>query len=131
MVSLGLVLGVSARSDPTPASQAEVAWLLTFVEQSGCAFNRNGTWYDSKRAREHLRTKYEALLARHQVETADDFITRGASASSFSGKAYQVRCGTDPVQGSREWLRDALRKFRDRSAPPALRGAPEQINRPS
>ena len=112
VVCLGLILAGAARPAPPPIAQAEIAYLLTFVEQSGCAFNRNGSWYDSKRAREHLHTKYEALLAAHHVDTAEDFIAKAGSQSSLSGRAYLVRCGEGPVTPCSQWLKEELLRFR-------------------
>jgi hypothetical protein len=123
-VGLGLVLSAATvKPATTPIAQAEIAYLLTFVEQSGCAFERNGSWYDSKRAREHLRTKYEALLARHQIDTAEDFISKAATQSSLSGHPYQVRCGAGPVVFCQQWLNSELIRFRSHGAPRISRGA--------
>jgi hypothetical protein len=126
---LGLMLAGTAWPAPPPIAQAEITYLLTFVEQSGCAFNRNGSWYDSKRAREHLHTKYKALLAGHHVDTAEDFIAKAGSQSSLSGRAYLVRCGEGPVTPCSEWLTAELLRFRSQGTPRAARGVPANISR--
>ena len=58
---LGLVLALTVwpagSAEPLNIAQTEVNYLLGFIERSGCQFYRNGSWYDSKRAQEHLRTK--------------------------------------------------------------------------
>lgn len=128
-VCLGLMLAGTAWPAATPVVQAEIAYLLTFVGQSGCAFNRNGSWYDSKRAREHLRTKYEALLAAHRVDMAEDFIAKAGTQSSLSGRAYLVRCGEGPLTPCGQWLTEELLRFRSQGPPRAARGGPANISR--
>ena len=96
----------------SPASQREVAQLLDFVAKSDCQFNRNGSWYDAKKARDHLQEKYDYLNRRGQAPTAETFIERAATQSSMSGKAYQVRCGSQPVMSSASWLTTELKRLR-------------------
>jgi len=122
---LGLGVLPTVRAAPPPIAQAEINYLLEFVESSGCEFYRNGTWYDAKKARTHLESKYEILAARGQIKTAEEFIENAATRSSVSGLNYQIRCsGAEPV-ASGEWLRRALQRYRDsgtmrsRSAPHA------------
>jgi len=115
LTSLGmLAASVPAMgAGPDARAQAEIAHLLDHLEQSGCEFYRNGEWHSAKDAREHLATKYEYLLKKGWVRTAEDFIARAGSESSVSGKPYQVRCaGARPVP-SAEWLRGELRRYRD------------------
>ena len=46
------------------------------------------------------------------VQTAEQFIDKGASTSSTSGKAYLVRCaGKAPVE-SGQWLKAELQQLR-------------------
>lgn len=108
-----LAAGVPAMgAGPDAKARAEIAHLLDHLEQSGCEFYRNGEWRSAKDAREHLATKYEYLLKKGWVRTAEDFIARAGSESSVSGKPYQVRCaGSRPVP-SAEWLRSELRRYR-------------------
>ncbi|MCJ7451103.1 MAG: DUF5329 domain-containing protein, partial [Steroidobacteraceae bacterium] len=97
-VLLGLILaialapGVSAGQTPNPTAVAEVEYLLEYAGLSGCDFYRNGAWYDSGAAKAHLRYKYDALAARGQINSAEDFIEKAATKSSLSGRAYKVRC---------------------------------------
>ena len=96
---------------PTPA-RAEVDVLLTRLQSSGCEFNRNGSWYAGAEARAHLLKKLEALEGKDLVKTAEQFIARGASSSSMSGKPYLVRCaGKAPVE-SAKWLAAELQQLR-------------------
>ncbi|HEY1058289.1 MAG TPA: DUF5329 domain-containing protein [Limnobacter sp.] len=93
-------------------AQREIEHLLAFVEQSPCEFNRNGSWYTTKDAVKHIRRKYQYLLDRDLTDTAELFIERAASESSFSGKAYQVRCPGQAVVRSGDWLRAELARYR-------------------
>jgi hypothetical protein len=98
--------------EPDPTTRREVGQLLDFVAQSNCQFNRNGSWYDSKKARVHLQEKYDYLDRRDKVPNAEAFIDLAASKSSMSGKPYQVRCGTAPVMPSATWLSTELKRLR-------------------
>ena len=113
---LGLVLALcgwpAADAAPPPIAKAEINYLLEFIEQSGCQFYRNGSWYDSKEAQAHLRGKYEYLAAKGVIQSAEDFIEQAASKSSMSGKAYAIKCAGAPVIPTNEWLRKALARQR-------------------
>jgi len=82
---IGLVLGLAlvpvARAAPAAIAQTQTNYLLGFVESSGCEFYRNGSWYDSKKAHVHLSYKYQMLVARDQINTAED-----------CGRPYRIRC---------------------------------------
>lgn len=98
------------------ASQREIAHLLTYLEHSGCIFLRNGTWHEPKEARAHLERKYEYLMKRSPVDSAEDFIERGASSSSMSGEHYVVQCPGQVKVTSGDWLRAELSRFRQSNA---------------
>ena len=100
------------RAEPTPLMQAEVDYLLSYVETSGCSFYRNGSWYDGPQAKAHLRTKYDYLVTRHLIASADEFIDKGASSSSFSGKPYKIKCGASAEVASGPWFHEVLLRFR-------------------
>jgi hypothetical protein len=100
------------RAGPASLMQGEVDYLLSYVETSGCSFYRNGSWYDGSQAKAHLRTKYDYLVARHLIASADEFIDKGASSSSFSGKPYKIKCGTSAEVASGLWFHEALRRMR-------------------
>lgn len=103
-------VAVAGKADPT--TQREVGQLLDFVAQSNCQFNRNGSWYDARKARVHLQEKYDYLDQRGKVPNAEAFIDLAASKSSMSGKPYQVRCGDAPVMPSATWLSTELKRLR-------------------
>jgi hypothetical protein len=121
---LGFAVFPALRAAPPPIAQAEISYLLDFVEHSGCQFYRNGTWYDSKTARAHLQSKYEMLAGGGRINSAEDFIDKAATSSSLSGQPYQVRCdGGEPIASS-QWLRGVLSRYRPHDALRETRGAP-------
>lgn len=103
----------SAAPMPAPA-RAEVEALLGRLQASGCQFNRNGTWYSGAEAKDHLQRKLEYLEKKDMVRSAEQFIELGATASSSSGKAYIVRCGSAAPQESKAWLGAELKAIRTR-----------------
>lgn len=95
-----------------PAARAEVDALLNRLQASGCEFNRNGSWYTGAEAKVHLLKKLDYLEGKDMVHTAEQFIERGATGSSMSGKPYLVRCaGRAPVE-SGPWLKAELQAAR-------------------
>lgn len=109
---IALMAAPVARAEPPVNVQLEVNVLLGFVEGSGCVFYRNGTGYDAKMAEAHLRGKYRYLVAGDQIKSTEDFIEKAATASAFTGKPYEVRCGDAAAVTSNQWLRDELQRFR-------------------
>lgn len=101
-----------ARAETPAKAQKEVDSLLDAIAGSGCEFYRNGSWHDSQAAVAHLRRKYKYLMDRDLVHSAEQFIDRAASESSFSGKPYRIRCaGAAPVT-SAQWLHEKLAQLR-------------------
>jgi Family of unknown function (DUF5329) len=130
-LTLALMLVPVTRAAPPATAQTEINHLLEFVGSSGCEFYRDGSWYDAKRAQAQLRSKYQWLLARDQINTAEDFIEKAATSSSLSGRPYEVRCGGGEAVSSNRWLRDELTRYRTpgsdqtEGARRTTRGAPE------
>jgi hypothetical protein len=94
----------------TSSTDRDVEYLLDFVAASGCIFIRNGDDHSAVEAAEHLRMKYRR--GQRYVTSAEGFIDRLASESSFSGKPYTVRCG-DRREPSGDWLHRALADHRE------------------
>lgn len=109
---LGLVSAQSLRAQAETDSQIEINFLLGYIGGSGCEFYRNGTWHDARTAQTHLKDKYQYLIARGLVATAEDFIERVATKSSFTGEPYQVRCSGGGSVMTQIWLRKELVRFR-------------------
>jgi hypothetical protein len=105
----GLIAGASAAD--LPANQeAEIQYLLSFVESSGCTFIRNGSENSPEAAADHLRLKYNR--GKRYFKTAEEFIDRLASESSWTGKKYTINC-SEEIQESGVWLHKALIEHRD------------------
>ena len=119
LLAAGLEPAGAGRASPQ-ASQ-EIGRLLSFVEDSGCTFIRNGSEYPAAEARAHLQKKLDYLERKDLVASSEDFIERAATQSSLSGKPYQVRCATQ-TRNSADWLNQELRR---------LRQAPDQPGWPS
>jgi hypothetical protein len=113
---------ISQGSTPSPALPArgresitdreKIERLLMAIESAeGVVFIRNGAEHSAKDAAEHLRTKWQA--AGDQIETAEEFIEKIGSESSFSGEPYRVRKpdGTEVLAGA--YLKDKLRDIED------------------
>ena len=112
----GLILASNAQANPTAGVQSEINFLLGYVQDSGCQFYRNGSWFDAKTAQTHLRDKYNYLMARNLINTTGDFIDLAATKSSFTGLAYEVSCKGARIT-SNQWLRDELLRFRMETKP--------------
>ena len=114
VLAFTLILGLSGSSGafatPTPEGQNEIDHLLSFTGSSGCAFYRNGSWYASIKAAQHLRDKYE--FTKFSLNKAEDFIEYAASKSSLTGQPYQVKCGSEAAESSTQWLTEELMHFR-------------------
>ena len=106
--TLTLALGPLCWAD----TDTEVQYLLDHVANSGCSFERNGTTHDSVGAADHLQLKYSR--GKRYVNSAEQFIDRLASESSWSGKKYTVTCdgATEP---SGDWLHRALEQYRGKT----------------
>lgn len=112
LLLLAFTTTLSTAAPLPPPARAEVDALLTRLQSSGCEFNRNGSWYAGADAKAHLLKKLDYLEGKDLVKTAEQFIERGASASSMSGKPYLVRCaGKAPVE-SAKWLTAELQALR-------------------
>jgi hypothetical protein len=97
---------------PSPAAAAEIAHLLAYLGNSGCAFYRNGSWHDAREARTHLETKKNYLLKRSLIGSTEEFIDRAATSSSVSGERYLVRCAPSAPVAASAWLRAELARIR-------------------
>ena len=106
-----------ARAETSPRTREEISFLLSYLQSSGCTFDRNGSQYDSAKAADHLRYKYRALDSRGDIGSAEEFVDKAASVSSITGRAYTVACGSDPARPTGEWLRALLLGHRAAFAP--------------
>ena len=106
-VLLGLAVPAQALED---SAAAEIEGLLVALGNSGCDFVRNGKVHEAADAEQHLRLKLRRGKA--YVSSAEDFIERLASASSWSGEPYSVRCPDRPERPAAQWLSELLARQR-------------------
>ena len=111
-----LLLSMVLLSTTANANDAEVEHLLSAVGSSNCLFIRNGTEHPPAEAESHLRMKYRK--GARYISSADDFITRIASKSSWSGKPYQIQCPNKESEPSSQWLNNQLSQFRSQTKLP-------------
>lgn len=113
IAALVLAIPLSALpAEPDPVAKKEIDQLIAHLASSGCEFGRNGSWYSAAKAVSHLQRKYDYLLERDLVPTAEAFIEQAASESSSSGKPYLVKCPEQPEVQSSDWFRAALAAIR-------------------
>ena len=92
------------------AADTEIRALIQAVAESGCEFNRNGSVHSAEAAAEHLELKYSR--GKRYAHSAEAFIERLASKSSWSGKPYQMVCDGEE-QPAGDWLTATLEEFRN------------------
>jgi uncharacterized protein DUF5329 len=109
-----------ASAAPSPAAKKEIGQLMEALSASGCQFQRNGSWYGVEEARAHLQRKYDYLLKKDQVQSAEQFVQRAASRSSMSGRAYRVKCEGVEHDAS-VWFERRLQELRQTAAPAPTR----------
>jgi hypothetical protein len=106
---------VAQAAELSSAAQKEITLLLDRIEASNCSFNRNGSWYPPVEARKHLQMKLDYMVKRNMLASTEEFISKAATASSVSGEAYQIRCGTQAPVASATWLTAELKRLRTSS----------------
>ena len=92
----------------------EIAYLLNFVAQTQCTYDRNGKEYSGSEARVHIQKKYDYY--EDDIKTAEDFIAYSATKSMISGEKYQVFCEGKVKQYSADWLLQALTLYRNKKS---------------
>lgn len=111
LVTLILLLLAASTAVQAEDREQEIRYLLDSVGGSDCTFTRNGTEHDAVEAKAHLAMKYSRAGSR--VKTAEQFVDRLASESSWTGKPYVITCaGTS--RPSRDWLMERLDRYRAR-----------------
>jgi hypothetical protein len=107
-----VLLLLAALTVPAAAADAgaEIEALIRAVAESGCIYTRNGTDHDAVEAADHLRLKYRR--GKRYIDSAEQFIDRLASESSWTGRAYTITCDGTTLS-SNEWLHRELKALRD------------------
>jgi hypothetical protein len=105
---LACILALPLPAYPANAEQ-EIGYLIQRVADSGCIYVRNGTEHDAADAADHLRLKYKR--GNRYADTAENFIDRLATKSSWTGEPYILRCG-DESEPAGAWLHRELATYR-------------------
>jgi hypothetical protein len=106
----------------------ELNYLFSQLKNSGCQFNRNGSWYTAAEAAAHIQKKYEYLARKSMIKTTESFIQQAATESSVSGKAYQVKCEGQTSMPSSTWFDHELKIYRSTKNLSFLRITANQIS---
>ena len=92
------------------AVDEEIDFLIKQVATSGCDFVRNGSNHGADAAADHLRLKHRR--GRRYVASAEKFIDRLASRSSWTGKPYFIVCPETGEHTANAWLHAKLQSHR-------------------
>lgn len=87
--------------------------LLSFVEDSGVTFIRNGKKHNATEAAKHMRKKRDHY--QKDIRTPEDFIRLTATKSLVSGMKYQVVTREGKTLLAGDWLFAALGRLRARA----------------
>ncbi len=115
LILAALLAAPLAHAAPGAQAQREIALLIGSLDGSQCRFQRNGSWHDAAEARAHLQRKYDYLLKKDKVDSAEQFIERAASQSSMSGKPYRIQCPGQSEQTAAAWFGARLQALRQRT----------------
>ena len=107
-ILLCLVCAPAAFADET--MDREIDYLLETVANSNCVFVRNGSEHGPEAAKDHLSLKRRR--GKRYFSSAEEFIDRLASSSSWSGKPYYIRCDDGEQQLASSWFYDILAEYR-------------------
>ena len=105
LLSLMLLTAHVSQTLGETGAETEIRSLIHAVRKSGCEFDRNGTLYAAERAAEHLELKY--ARGKRYADSAEAFIERLATGSSWSGEPYWMICDGDNTLAA-EWLSKKL-----------------------
>ena len=90
--------------------QIEIAYLLNFVKNTSCQYERNGDKHNGVDAAKHIKKKYDYY--EDDIKSTEQFIELSASKSTMSGRSYTIHCPNEPSVSSQQWLLEALNAFR-------------------
>jgi hypothetical protein len=113
VLALLAVIAWAQAAERAPLESEKIQYLIASIETlTDAQFIRNGIAYSPRAAADHLRLKLK--YAGSNVSSAADFIRLCASASSVTGKPYEIRFSTGRVMNVDEYLRQKLGEFRER-----------------
>lgn len=104
----------AAEKDDKEDVDATVKHLIKFVRESECTFERNGEWHSAEEAAVHLKSKYDYGKKRNAIKTPEDFISKCATGSSFTGEKYTVKTKDGDMVASADFLLAELKRYREK-----------------
>ena len=112
-----IILLISIWSMPAAAgnTDVEIRHLLEVTGESECTFVRNEKSHTAPEAEAHLRMKYGR--GKKWVSSAEQFIDRIASKSSWTGKPYFIDCPDTGRRTADDWFSTQLDSFRAKAEP--------------
>ena len=110
LLSFVLIAGSIATTHADSGADTEIHALIQAVAESECEFNRNGSLHSAEAAAAHLELKYSR--GKRYADSAEAFIERLASTSSWSGEPYQMICDGE-TQPAGDWLTMRLEALRN------------------
>lgn len=116
LITLTLIYAVPLWADWHEEEQ-RINFLLEQMGQVDGYFLRNGEEYAPLEAVSHLKMKLKNVMDSWFAPdkdkwTAEMFIDKIASKSSFSGKLYQIRFKSGQIVNTGEWLNKRLKDFK-------------------
>jgi hypothetical protein len=116
IISLLLLVFTNVISVPVFGSdmQNEIDYLLKFIENTECQYERNGKIHSGKDTVEHIKKKYNYF--KYEVDKTEKFIELSATKSIMSGKYYMVHCKGNPAINTQEWLLQELKNYRSKNS---------------
>ncbi len=106
-----LIQNIVIQAQTATTEEEKIQQLIRAVEVlKDAQFWRNGTWYTSQKAGEHLRMKLEHVGI-NRLKTASNFIDKIASKSSFSGLSYRIKFGNGTEMTAQQFFRQKLRQI--------------------
>ncbi|NOQ90355.1 MAG: hypothetical protein GQ549_05360 [Gammaproteobacteria bacterium] len=105
------VFSINMAVADVPAEQVEeVNHLLTFVKNSGCVIDRNGSVHPAEEGVSHIEMKYDYF--RDDIGSTEEFIELSATRSTMSGDYYTVKCTGKETIKTQDWLLAELKRYR-------------------
>ncbi|MCK5665099.1 MAG: DUF5329 family protein [Thiotrichaceae bacterium] len=105
-----LFVYVSVNADVPEEQVKEVDHLLTYIKNSGCIINRNGTDYHAEKGLSHIEKKYDYF--RGDINSTEKFIEMSATKSTMSGNNYMAKCPGKETIKTQDWLLTELKQYR-------------------
>jgi len=102
---------LSLSADVDELSKKEINHLLSYVQNSKCTYIRNGTSYNSKKARNHIERKYKYF--EDEIQSTEDFIRLSATKSMMFSSRYFIKCPHKKKIESSKWLLKELHQYRN------------------